>query len=634
MLFVFQVDTGTMMTFDMRLAMESVINLKRAIASKTDIPEDKQVLLISGGESLNNMQRICSYSSAGTDTSPIFLFAKVNIESYQPTSVGIDVYNDDRDMTDVVESCMNMQPSLDTLVARTELAADLSQQAFKQKEICERLIYDQHLQQQGWAAVTANLEDLTRAFKNKAEMLITAFEEFIKEKPNFEKLLHEFGNDMKYLDNIPVLRTLIEESKTLGPLITSNLVNNQSTSDKLKFSPISNQQSTEKVPTSENTPDDSQKSSQIDDSGDNRGSGSTQKSRQSNICSSNSSDETPINLRQWIDCHDSQNSLERLIELCWQGLERFTEANAEQIRFDVQELLKAANNTQMKKIGLLEERFFGLEKLMMDARRVVEDQNQLASSFQNHRESFSKAKDNTVLPDLSKSHKPQLELMLSNHKKICDYRSRCVRAKQELSENLLGRLKWIVYIEQKISDLDGRLMIYKENLMRLQRHLEVANQVHKSPGLYLEAVVEASRRRRFSRQYLHWANSIARISKEIHEREMNNRREFDAKLNNHFLSNLFPGMTRTYPPPFATTAPDPFDTKLPRVTAVDIQFLQSKLCDELAQKLHVPNDTPMPHIISAPSNLEDSVQREEITDLDDRHSLNPTPPSSPTRQGC
>ena len=27
---------------------------------------------------------------------------------------------------------------------------------------CERLIHDQHLQQQGWAAVVANLEDVTR----------------------------------------------------------------------------------------------------------------------------------------------------------------------------------------------------------------------------------------------------------------------------------------------------------------------------------------------------------------------------------------------------------------------------------------------------------------------------------------
>lgn len=30
-------------------------------------------------------------------------------------------------------------------------------------EACEKLVHDQHLQQQGWAAVVANLEDITRS---------------------------------------------------------------------------------------------------------------------------------------------------------------------------------------------------------------------------------------------------------------------------------------------------------------------------------------------------------------------------------------------------------------------------------------------------------------------------------------
>lgn len=47
----------------------SVAALKQAIASKCDIPEEKQVLLISGGESLNANSRVCSYGAAGTDTS-------------------------------------------------------------------------------------------------------------------------------------------------------------------------------------------------------------------------------------------------------------------------------------------------------------------------------------------------------------------------------------------------------------------------------------------------------------------------------------------------------------------------------------------------------------------------------------
>lgn len=571
MLYVFQVDTGLMMGFEMQLAMESVGTLKRAIAAKTDIPEDKQVLLISGGESLSNLRSVCSYSSAGTDTSPIFLFAKINIESNQPPLPNVD-YGNDTDMTEMIESCMSMQPSLDTLVARTELAADLNDQASQQKEVCERLVHDQHLQQQGWAAVTANLEDLTRAFKNKTEMLLVAFSEFNKCKPNHEELLNKFRDDVKHLDDIPILSVLKS----------------------------SNDEEVDQEEEEQN---------------------SNNEAAPSSITS----------LRQWIDYHDSHNSLERLIELCWRGLERFTESNAEQIRHEVHELLKSANDRSMKEIKGLEDRLIGLEKLMVDAKKVVEEQSQLASSFENNRERFSKIKDSTLLPDLSASHKQQLQMMLSNHKRLDDYRNRCVKAKHELSVNLHARLKWIMYIEQQISDLDSKLMIYKENLVRLNRHFEIVDQVHRSPGLYLESIVEALRRRRFSRRYLHWANSIAKISKEIYENEMNTRKDFEEKLGTHFLSNLFPGLTRSYPPPFAVTQPDPFDTKLPRITTADVQYLKANLSEELAKKLHIPKDVPMPHIISAPNTCDDSVAGENDEDLDDRHSLNPTPPSSPTR---
>ncbi|KAG0413185.1 hypothetical protein HPB47_009659 [Ixodes persulcatus] len=80
MLYVFLVDTGKMMTFDMNHAVESVKNLKEVIAQRCHVPPDKQVLLISGGESLQLSASVGKYS-AGTDTNPIFLFNKASIES-------------------------------------------------------------------------------------------------------------------------------------------------------------------------------------------------------------------------------------------------------------------------------------------------------------------------------------------------------------------------------------------------------------------------------------------------------------------------------------------------------------------------------------------------------------------------
>ena len=67
----------------MNLALEKVSYLKGVIARSCRIPHEKQVLLISGGESLDSEERVCKYS-AGTDTNPIFLFSMLNIESPIP----------------------------------------------------------------------------------------------------------------------------------------------------------------------------------------------------------------------------------------------------------------------------------------------------------------------------------------------------------------------------------------------------------------------------------------------------------------------------------------------------------------------------------------------------------------------
>lgn len=661
MLYVFQVENGTMMTFEMSLALDTVYNLKLAIAQRTEIPFEKQVLLISGGESLSDMQRVCSYSSAGTDTSPIFLFVKVNLESNQRVPqiqhITSDLNDlDDRDMKEVIESCMTMQPSLDTLVARTELAAEMNQQATDQFEAARRLVHEQHLQQQAWSAVTANLEDLTRAFKNKTDVFMSTFDEFSKLKPRYIELLNKFDEDLRHLENTPILPTLLDTNKpTTLPLATSTISTTAKTSrnsDKQNVSistkspchnnknveetsqqqqqqqqqeitpekspgkksdKVSDQSLDEGKDTSEEFQDASSKIDEehessknldeIEDEDDNKAQNSDsnnddhQDPSKESTTSNQSSEEPLMNLRQWIESHDNQNALKNLIELCWRGLERFSDENVKQIRHEIHELIKTANNPEMMKIGPVGARLHLMDTLMVDVRQAVERQSEHAASFNNHRHSFSKAKDVTVLPDLSESHKVQLQLMLDNHEKVRDYRIKCYNSKLELCSNLMVRLRWIIFVEQRIGDLDDRLMMYKENLVRLERRLQIVEQVHKAPDLYLESVSEALRRRKFSLKYLHWANKVAKFTNEMYTKELETRQAFDAKLGDHFLSNLFPGLTRSYPPVFANQAPDPFDTYLPRVTQADLQFLQNKLSDELAQKLQIPNEVLIPQII-------------------------------------
>lgn len=75
MMYIFDMNHGRMMTFDMSLGFDSVASLMSAIDRQYGIPVASQVLLISGGETLNPANRVCSYS-AGTDTNPIFMFSR------------------------------------------------------------------------------------------------------------------------------------------------------------------------------------------------------------------------------------------------------------------------------------------------------------------------------------------------------------------------------------------------------------------------------------------------------------------------------------------------------------------------------------------------------------------------------
>lgn len=61
----------------------SVQFLKNTIEKHHNIPAASQVLLVSGGETLQTNARVCSYS-AGTDTNPIFMFSTHFIEQQNP----------------------------------------------------------------------------------------------------------------------------------------------------------------------------------------------------------------------------------------------------------------------------------------------------------------------------------------------------------------------------------------------------------------------------------------------------------------------------------------------------------------------------------------------------------------------
>lgn len=101
----------------------------------------------------------------------------------------------------------------------------------------------------------------------------------------------------------------------------------------------------------------------------------------------------------------------------------------------------AANSTELREIKGLEGRLYGLEQLMNEIKKIVQEQMDLAQAFSQNQSRACNLGDTSILPDLCNSHCRQLEVMLNNHQKIRDIRRRCNRAKEELSINLYHRLK-------------------------------------------------------------------------------------------------------------------------------------------------------------------------------------------------
>ena len=56
-------------------------------------------------------------------------------------------------------------------------------------------------------------------------------------------------------------------------------------------------------------------------------------------------------------------------------------------------------------------------------------------------------------------------------------------------------------VQKRIVDVDGKLMIYHENLKRLKKRLDILRQIHDAPTVYGQLVVEVVRRRQFSLQF-------------------------------------------------------------------------------------------------------------------------------------
>ncbi|XP_053694143.1 RB1-inducible coiled-coil protein 1 isoform X2 [Sabethes cyaneus] len=580
MLYVFHVDTGRMLKFEMNKAFENVRSLKETIERHHGIPANSVVLLVSGGEVLQDPQRVCNYS-AGTDTNPIYMFSTclLDTKNQPPPWPSIE---SDNDLKILVDKCLEMPANYQTVVARAQLALQICEMAKEEVKACETLVHEQHLQQQGWAAVVANMEDAVTEFQERVVDYYRRYDDHQQRSAENKKMLSDFGEALKQLSEIPILSTLMEnaESRPYGAFDevyadASNIATSTSTGSSKTAS------NHEPTSTSAESATGPEGSGSIEN-----GTGS-EPTAELEAITAEKVRANCVSLLDWISASEGQKTLQRMANECLEGLGQFESPRMTTLKDKIEIAIDLSQREDMKEIKGLEERLCGLDRLMFDAKKIVQDQNELAQSFQQNQNRANTLGDTSILPDLCASHRSQLVVMLKNHNLLRDIRRRCAKAKDELGCNLFQRLKYIIHVETKVSEIDNTLLFYHSCLKRLQKHLGIIEQIHMAPCMYVTAVTEVVRRKMFSTAFLRWASDLACRLMAIHNEEVMRRHEFTSQFEGHFLSSLFPGMD-DMPPSYGIQAPPIFDSSLPGLNKQDLQELTLFL-PELTEKIQLPN---------------------------------------------
>lgn len=596
-LYVFQVNNGSTLTFDTDLAVQTVLELKHAIQAKYKIAIQHQVLVVNGGECMAAEKRVCSYS-AGTETNPIFLFNKEMILSDRDPTIPKTTFSIESEIQVKVEESLLMPAVFHTVASRTQLALEMFEVANKLSSFCERLVHDEHLQHQGWAAIMANLDDCTLSYQKLLMKFETAYTNYQHDLEEIKVKLTKLGTAVSVMARIPLLECLtrhsykesMEKSSSTPGKDSDETEEEKSTdsvlcaADAQRPSKLSGSFSGSGTATCE--PAGDQETNEMADSGGLR------------AALLDDDDDTPefanpscfnVTLLDWINVQDRPNDVESVVRKCFDSINRLDPRIIQPFLADCRDTIAKLDNQNMKAIKGLEDRLYALDQMIASCKKLVNEQKELAQGFLANQKRAENLKDTSVLPDLCLSHTNQLMIMLNNHRKLLDIKKKCTTAKQELANNLQVRLKWCCYVMLH-ADQDGeKLQALLRLLTELMERVRVVEALSTVPQMYCLAVVEVVRRKMFMRHYREWAYALVKDGKLLYEAEKFKRESFGKLFRKSFLRNrLFRGLDSWPPTSFCTRKPRRFDDELPDISVEDLQYLKSCCPSEVQPFLMLP----------------------------------------------
>ncbi|KAK7833632.1 hypothetical protein U0070_020653 [Myodes glareolus] len=506
-LYVFLVNTGTTLTFDTELTVQTVADLKHAIQSKYKIAIQHQVLVVNGGECMAADRRVCTYS-AGTDTNPIFLFNKEMILCDRAPAIPKTTFSTENDMEIKVEESLMMPAVFHTVASRTQLAVEMYEVAKKLCSFCEGLVHDEHLQHQGWAAIMANLEDCSNSYQKLLFKFESIYSDYLQSIEDIKLKLTQTTNTSlltsfhKSVEHVPPDPTNAERGKGLRESCQSTVQQEEASVDE----------------------------------------------KDSDLPFFN------VSLLDWINVQDRPNDVESLVRKCFDSMSRLDPKIIQPFILECHQTIAKLDNQNMKAIKGLEDRLYALDQMIASCGRLVNEQKELAQGFLANQMRAENLKDASVLPDLCLSHANQLMIMLQNHRKLLDIKQKCTTAKQELANNLHVRLKWCCFVMLH-ADQDGeKLQALLRLVIELLERVRIVEALSTVPQMYCLAVVEVVRRKMFIKHYREWAGALVKDGKQLYEAEKSKRESFGKLFRKSFLRNrLFKGLD-SWPPSFCVSA--------------------------------------------------------------------------------
>ncbi|XP_017281544.1 RB1-inducible coiled-coil protein 1 [Kryptolebias marmoratus] len=629
-LYVFQVNNGSTLTFDTDLAVQTVLELKHAIQAKYKIAVQHQVLVVNGGECMAADRRVCSYS-AGTETNPIFLFNKEMILSDRDPTIPKTTFSIESEIQVKVEESLLMPAVFHTVASRTQLALEMFEVAKKLCSFCERLVHDEHLQHQGWAAIMANLDDCALSYQKLLMKFNVAYTNYQQDLEEIKVKLSKLGTSVSVMARIPLLECLtrhsyresIEKSSSTPGKDSDETEEEKSTDSVLCATqipmPSKSSASLSASGTAACEPDGDQETNEMTDSG-----GLRAALLDEDVPELASQSVFNVTLLDWINVQDRPNDVESVVRKCFDSINRLDPRIIQPFLTECRDTIAKLDNQNMKSIKGLEDRLYALDQMIASCKKLVNEQKELAQGFLANQKRAENLKDTSVLPDLCLSHTNQLMIMLNNHRKLLDIKKKCTTAKQELANNLQVRLKWCCYVMLH-ADQDGeKLQALLRLLTELIERVRVVEALSTVPQMYCLAVVEVVRRKMFMRHYRAWANALVKDGKQLYEAEKFKRESFGKLFRKSFLRNrLFKGLDSWPPTSFCTRRPRRFDDELPDISLDDLQYLKSCCPAEVQPFLMVPtmcDFEPLNHHVESLHQLVQAAQSvdemsQTITDL-------------------